>query len=524
MVAAKIRDTGISYGWTPTLPQGQWVEAVVDIRASCNDPSMSQVVPPFLSKVGLDPLPIVRACDTFKIMGWPGNDSSPSFLLDSLRWLDRDHIRVDDTVDSIRKYCVKPPISCLQSLVDSFVDAIVQAIRAAFNGRRGKPIVGRAPRIQIYVGSYAEYADVFSVADAKLPQALAQEFNLLCFGSHWYEMEPTERVYAWEKTDAMRDFALGNGMQIFSYMGGWHQQLPDWANDGRTPSELRPLLLNYISEVGRRYCGQIAIWNVFNEVVADDGNGLRNWKTTDYDGKPKASSPWVDDSDPFPIEEAFREARRADPTAKLFLNDFNVERIGQRKSETFYGLVGAMQLRDVPIDGVGFQAHICGPSTGFYLPGPHELLPGGETLEAYLGHMDESVKRYAALGLLVNLSEVDVPLQPFYYLLDSHLGFPTGVETGPPANPGSIPEWVREEERRRLEYQAWIYDGLMGIALNNWNVLAYNTWGCTDRYSWVNSKDPIYGGGGYVEPQMLDVDFGPKPAYDALLKTLKAWS
>ena len=56
------------------------------------------------------------------------------------------------------------------------------------------------------------------------------------------------------------------------------------------------------------------------------------------------------------IADAFKWARAADPAAKLYINDYNVEGINP-KSDALYDLVKTLKSQGVPIDGVGFQAH-----------------------------------------------------------------------------------------------------------------------------------------------------------------------
>jgi GH35 family endo-1,4-beta-xylanase len=54
------------------------------------------------------------------------------------------------------------------------------------------------------------------------------------------------------------------------------------------------------------------------------------------------------------IAEAFKAARAADPDAKLYLNDYNIEGVGA-KSDAVYNLVKSFKEQGIPIDGVGMQ-------------------------------------------------------------------------------------------------------------------------------------------------------------------------
>ena len=51
-------------------------------------------------------------------------------------------------------------------------------------------------------------------------------------------------------------------------------------------------------------------------------------------------------------------AHRADPDARLVLNDYGAEFQGKAKTTAFYNLVRRLQKSGIPLDGVGFQCHL----------------------------------------------------------------------------------------------------------------------------------------------------------------------
>ena len=53
---------------------------------------------------------------------------------------------------------------------------------------------------------------------------------------------------------------------------------------------------------------------------------------------------------------ALKAARAADPDAKLYINDYNVETDGP-KMRALYDLVASLKRAGAPIDGVGLQSH-----------------------------------------------------------------------------------------------------------------------------------------------------------------------
>jgi GH35 family endo-1,4-beta-xylanase len=88
------------------------------------------------------------------------------------------------------------------------------------------------------------------------------------------------------------------------------------------------------------------------------------------------------------IADAFHIAHAADPSAKLFINENQVEAIPSKRQE-LYDLVSSLVAKGVPIDGVALQMHITEVA----------VVPGVIT---------EMVDSYHALGLEVAIAELDV--------------------------------------------------------------------------------------------------------------------
>jgi endo-1,4-beta-xylanase len=88
------------------------------------------------------------------------------------------------------------------------------------------------------------------------------------------------------------------------------------------------------------------------------------------------------------IEEAFRTARSADPSAKLCYNDYNIENWSDAKTQGVYNMVKDFKSRGVPIDCVGFQSHFGtgGPPSSF----------------------QTTLSNFAALGVDVQITELDI--------------------------------------------------------------------------------------------------------------------
>jgi endo-1,4-beta-xylanase len=96
------------------------------------------------------------------------------------------------------------------------------------------------------------------------------------------------------------------------------------------------------------------------------------------------------------IPIAFRAAAAADPAAKLYYNDYNLE-YGTEKHAGAVRIAKQVQAWGVKIDGVGFQGHLVSEKTSTQsIPCPSvEVLAG-------------SLRAFADLGLDVAYTEIDV--------------------------------------------------------------------------------------------------------------------
>ncbi|MGN9759282.1 endo-1,4-beta-xylanase [Streptomyces sp. SD31] len=279
-----------------------------------------------------------------------------------------------------------------------------------------------------------------------------REFNALTPGNamKWGSVEPTRGNFDWAEADQIVAFAEAHGQQVRGHTLVWHSQNPSWLTNGSwTSAELSELMNDHIAlEVGR-YKGRLATWDVVNEPFNEDGTYRQtlwyNGLGADY------------------IAQALTAARAADPSAKLYINDYNVEGVNA-KSTALYNLVKSLKERGVPIDGVGLQAHlILGqvPST-----------------------MQQNIQRFADLGVDVAITELDIRMQ--------------------------LPS-----DSAKLTQQAADYKAVMNACLAVSRCVGVTVWGFTDSDSWIPSTFP---GQGAATP--YDENYAPKPAYSAIAESL----
>ena len=134
------------------------------------------------------------------------------------------------------------------------------------------------------------------------------------------------------------------------------------------------------------------------------------------------------------------------------------------KSDRIYDLVRGLLAQGVPIHGVGLQMHITASN------------PPSE------GSVSSNMRRLANLGLLVNISEMDVRIRDL---------------------PGTM--------QNRLEVQGAVYRSLVGACVAEPRCHAVTFWGFTDAHTWINAQF------GADNPLPFDEQYAAKPAFYGVL-------
>jgi len=304
-----------------------------------------------------------------------------------------------------------------------------------------------------------------SFTDATYLNTMAREYdqlqpeNAMKFGP----LHPSANVFNWAPADAIVNYAAQNGMRVRGHVFVWHTQVPKWvANGGWNSAQLSDILHQHILAVGGRYRGKVYGWDVVNEAFQDNGT-LRDTIWYDQPGIGLQGTGY--------IEQAFRWAREADPNALLFYNDYSAEWVNA-KSDAIYQMAADFKSRGVPIGGIGLQAHFTTGNAG------------------NLASIDANIKRITDLGLEVQITELDVRLP---------------VDASGKASAAD------------LAAQADLYGKLAAICFRYPLCTALQTWGFTDKYSWIPGSL-----NGFDAALPLDGNYQPKPAYTALQGALAA--
>ncbi len=264
----------------------------------------------------------------------------------------------------------------------------------------------------------------------------------------WGLVEPERGRFDWKGADALVAFAKANGQRIRGHTLVWHSQLPPWLINGSfRPDEVKDLMVAHISEEAGRYKRAIYAWDVVNEPFADDGSWRR--------------SIWNEAMGPDYVAIALRAARAADPGAKLYVNDYNVESDGP-KMRALYDLVASLKRAGAPIDGVGLQSHFIAGAL------PKDI--------------QSVMEKFEGLGVDVAVTELDVRIR--------------------------LPA-----DDRTLAIQAADYASVVRACRVTPRCVGVTTWGLTDAHSWIPS---FFSGYGAALP--FDEAYRPKPAVSAIME------
>lgn len=301
-------------------------------------------------------------------------------------------------------------------------------------------------------------------------------------------LHPRPAIWDFAAADAFVDYGKRHGMFVVGHTLVWHNQTPAWffedgAGRPNAPQAQLERMRAYIATVAGRYAGRVDAWDVVNEVIGEDG-GYRDtaWTRAIGDGD-------------LLVREAFAAAARHAPDAELYYNDFNTWRPEKRAG--IVRMLKMLQAAGIRIDGIGMQGH-----WGLNYPPIEEI--------------EASIDAYAALGVKVMITELDVDVLP---LTKEGQIIGTGLQH---------PQFQLSEFKRFLDpYRDGLPAGVQRQLADRYAELfrlfhrkrdaihRVTLWGVHDGMSWKNDY-PIPDRINY--PMLFDRARQPKPALEAVLQ------
>ena len=277
----------------------------------------------------------------------------------------------------------------------------------------------------------------------------------------WASLRYDQNRFDFSGSDELVDFAEQNGKKIHGHGPLWYHANPAWLDAVHSPLALEKLLNEHISEVVGRYAGRIDSWDVVNEVISHDPLGEGKWRP----------GVWYNALGPRHVDLAFRAAAAADPSAKLFINDYDLQDAGPRvaaRQKAMLGIVRRLQDKNIPVHGVGLQSHLYA-----------EREVGRENLRQFINQLKQ-------MGLTVSVTELDV--------IDWKLS----------ADPG--------RRDRAVAATAQQYLSALTELITPQTI---TTWGLCDRYSWIDETFPR-DDSATARPLPFDRQWQAKPLFDVI--------
>jgi len=314
--------------------------------------------------------------------------------------------------------------------------------------------------------------------DPKTTEFIVRQFNMATPENIMKSalLHPKWDTYNFEMADKLVAFGKKHNIKINGHTLVWHSQLPPFIRGIKSPDSIRTFFTDHIKTVAGRYEGKVFSWDVVNEALNEDGT-LRKSVFLQHLG---------DDY----ITEAFRLAQQAAPKTELYYNDYNNEQ--PKKRAGCIDIVKKIKAAGVRIDGVGIQGHWHVGKVPF-------------------ADIEESILQYAALGVKVMFTELDIEVLPRNFQgADVGARMTANEQSNPYVN--GLPDAVQQQ-------LAADYENLFKLFLKHKDKVTRVTfWGVNDGDSWLNGW-PIRGRTNY--PLLFDRNNQPKPAFEKVIALKK---
>ncbi|MEM7682770.1 MAG: endo-1,4-beta-xylanase [Planctomycetota bacterium] len=279
-----------------------------------------------------------------------------------------------------------------------------------------------------------------SADDQRYREVLKNNFNYFVFENamKWNN----HNIGTPEQIDAALDWLEANGIPGRGHVLVW----PSWIYIpehiealASNPERLRAAVNARVTDTATRYRGRLTDWDVINETVA-------NTDLMEVLGYEE-------------MTEWFKLARKADPDAGLFLNDYAILSGGARDTghqNRYYELLQGLIDQGAPMTGIGMQGHF-----GSNLTAPERLW--------------EILDRFSAFGLPIRVTEFDIDIRDEQLQADYMRDFLTAMFSHPSVDGVLI--WGFWENRHwRARAALYRADWSIRPQGQAWRDLVYGQW------------------------------------------------
>lgn len=288
------------------------------------------------------------------------------------------------------------------------------------------------------------------------------------------EIHPGKDSFNYELPDKFVALGEKYNMFIHGHTLIWHSQLSEWFKSIQDSTEMKQAMESHIKAIAGRYKGRVNSWDVVNEALNEDGT-LRKSVFLNVVGEDY-------------LALAFKWTSETDPSADLYYNDYNLTNIKKRQGAI--KLVKNILDKGIKVDGIGMQGHW------------HLNTPSLEDIE-------QSILDYAALGVKVAITELDISVLPNPRdLVGAEIS--QNFENNELLNPykKGLPDSIQVKLANR-------YKDIFKIFLKHKDKISRVTfWGVNDGQSWLNDF-PVRGRTNY--PLLFDRQLKTKAAYDSII-------
>jgi len=292
------------------------------------------------------------------------------------------------------------------------------------------------------------------LSQSPVTQLQSQQFNMVTPGNEmkWDTTEPSNGSFNFAPGQQIVNYAQSNNERVRCHNLVWHSQLPSWVTS--LPSnQVQSAMETHITREAGNYKGSCYAWDVVNEPFNDDANGT-----------PRADV-FFNAMGIGYIADALKTAHAADPNAKLYLNDYNIEGVNA-KSNSMFNLAQSLLSQGAPLNGIGFESHF--------------------VLGQIPSDMQANMQRFANLGLDVAVTELDDRIQ--------------------------LPATTANLTQQASDFSKVVQD-----CLNVSRCVGVTQWAVGDADSWIPGA---FSGQGAAT--MFDQSYNPKAAFTSVQNTLAA--